>query len=64
MGWQAKVRVNYFKDRDLRMSCSEKWLRTIQVTPPVKTLIEMIQHREDRGRIRIQFSIATFSSLR
>lgn len=35
--WQAKVRVNYFKDLDLRMSCNEQWLRTIQVTPPVKT---------------------------
>lgn len=62
--WQAKVRVNYFKDLDLRKSCNEQRSRTIQVTPPVKTLTEMSQHREDRGRIRIQFSIATFNSLR
>lgn len=46
------------------MSCNERQLRTIQVTPPVRTLMEMTQHREDRGRIKIQFSIATFNSLR
>lgn len=61
--WQERVRVNYFKDLDLKLSCNEQWLRTIQVAPPVKALIEMTQHRQDRGRIRILFSIATFSSL-
>lgn len=30
--WQE--RVNYFKDLDLRLSCNEQWLRTIQVAPP------------------------------
>lgn len=60
--WQE--RVNYFKDLDQRMSCNEQWLRTIQAAPPVKALIEMTQHREDRGRRRILFSIATFNSLR
>lgn len=61
--WQGRVRVNYFKDLDLKMSCNEQSLRTIQVAPPVKALIEMTQHRQDRGRIRILFSIATFNSL-
>lgn len=61
--WQERVRVNYFKDLDLKMSCNEQSLRTIQVAPPVKALIEMTQHRQDRGRIRILFSIATFNSL-
>lgn len=62
--WQERVRVNYFKDLDQKMSCNEQWLRNIQAAPPVKALIEMTQHREDRGRIRIPFSIATFNSLR
>lgn len=62
--WQERVRVNYFKDLDQRMSCNEQWLRTMQAAPPVKALVEMTQHREDRGRIRILFFIATFNSLR
>lgn len=61
--WQERVRVNYFKDLDQKMSCNEQWLRNIQAAPPVKALIEMTQHREDRGRIRIPFSTATFNSL-
>lgn len=62
--WQKRVRVNYFKDLDQRRSCNEQWLRTIQAAPPVKALVEMTQHREDRGRIRILFSMATFNSFR
>lgn len=35
--WQAKARVNYFKVLDLGISCTEEWIRTIQITPLVKT---------------------------